>query len=228
MVKRFLYLFCMIVTTSFITNVYGTSVLNTKSEASSKKVSQSAADKLEQRLSHFQSMTADFRQMIRDSNGTVLQESFGKLAIRRPGKFRWEIQKPVQQLILTDGTKIWFYEPDLKQVIIRLLNGSIGETPVMLLVSSNAHLKEKFSITQLPSKNGIERFQLIPNTEDENFNAIVVGFKQELIVMMKLMSQLEQTTELVFSKVSLNVITPTISQRIFSFQIPKGIDVIVE
>lgn len=187
---------------------------------------QSAEKELNRKLSQFHTMTADFHQIIRDVKGTILQESSGKMAIQRPGKFLWDVQKPIRQFIVTDSEKVWIYEPDLEQVIIRPLNNDIGETPIMLLANPTIRLQENFSVVQLPSNKGIDRFKLVPKNKRESFETIVVSFKQNNIVKMTLMNSLGQTTELNFSQVVLNSITSKLSKELFSFQVPRGVDVI--
>jgi outer membrane lipoprotein carrier protein len=44
-------------------------------------------------------------------NGRKPQQSSGVVAIARPGKLRWEIQKPFPQLVVGDGEKSGFTIP---------------------------------------------------------------------------------------------------------------------
>ncbi len=62
-----------------------------------------------------------------------MQRSYGKMALERPGKFRWEVTKPIPQLIIANEAKLWIYDPDLEQVTIRRLKVTSGETPALLL-----------------------------------------------------------------------------------------------
>lgn len=187
---------------------------------------QSALDKLEQKLTTFQNIQADFRQIIRASDGMVLQASSGKMAIYRPGKFRWDVREPMQQLIVTDGKAVWIYEPDLRQVIVRPFDVRLGETPVMLLASPTVHISEKFLVEKMPSGVGTETFRLIPRGEEKLFEVIIITFKRDRLFSMTLMGQMGQRTELVFSNVVVNAITSAVLERLFSFQIPVGIDVV--
>ncbi|MCK5916547.1 MAG: outer membrane lipoprotein chaperone LolA, partial [Deltaproteobacteria bacterium] len=51
-----------------------------------------------------------------DSNETTL--SMGKIWIQGPDKMRWEYQLPEKQMLISDGKTIWYYTPDLNQVMI--------------------------------------------------------------------------------------------------------------
>lgn len=45
-------------------------------------------------------------------NGTQVRMEAGKAYFLRPGKMRWEYEKPEQSLFLVDGKFVWFYVPD--------------------------------------------------------------------------------------------------------------------
>ena len=65
------------------------------------------------------------------------QQYAGELAILKPGHFRWQYDKPYEQLYVGDGSMIWHYEPDLMQaerltdleavnpVVMQMLNGTL-------------------------------------------------------------------------------------------------------
>jgi outer membrane lipoprotein carrier protein len=184
---------------------------------------QSASDLLDQRLSQFRNITSDFHQVIQSAQGEILQESFGQMFVQRPNQFRWHVIKPIHQLIIASYGKIWIYDPDLEQVIIRQMDDSIGKTPILLLASPLIHLKENFSVTRLSAYGDIEEFKLVPIKPDESFETILVSFKQGKIFKMTLMHALDQITTLYFSSVALNV---DLKKELFEFQIPKGVDVI--
>ncbi len=62
-------------------------------------------------LSAVQSMTANFAQT--DRAGKTLS---GKLSIKRPGKIRFQYQKGVPILIVSDGSRLTFIDYSVKQV----------------------------------------------------------------------------------------------------------------
>src|SRR5277367_5889178 len=44
-------------------------------------------------------------------NGQLVREEAGKAYFLRPGKMRWEYEKPEKNLFLVDGKYVWFYAP---------------------------------------------------------------------------------------------------------------------
>src|SRR5687768_9284600 len=79
----------------------------------------SSTDTLNQLLRNIRSMRADFIQTLMDNNGKMIQQSWGKMALQRPGQFRWETKRPNEQLIVANGSRLWIYDPDLQQVVVR-------------------------------------------------------------------------------------------------------------
>ena len=83
----------------------------------------------------------EFEQKIFDANRRLLQESRGVLAFSRPGRFRWSYVKPYAQLIVGDGSKVWIYDEDLKQVTVKKLDQALGSTPAALLAGNNEAMR---------------------------------------------------------------------------------------
>lgn len=59
------------------------------------------------------------------------------MAFARPGKFRWDYTTPYSQVIVGDGTKLWIYDADLDQVIVKPLGEVMAGPPVALLAGDN-------------------------------------------------------------------------------------------
>src|ERR1700732_3977862 len=57
-------------------------------------------------------------------NGHVMREEAGKAHLLRPGKMRWEYEKPEKNLFLMDGKYVWFYAPADRTVTRVLANKS--------------------------------------------------------------------------------------------------------
>ena len=80
---------------------------------------ETAGRQLEHFLQDVRSLLADFEQTLVDESNRETQHSAGMVAIKRPGKFRWDYQLPYQQLIVADGEKLWVYDTDLEQVTVK-------------------------------------------------------------------------------------------------------------
>ncbi len=180
---------------------------------------------LQQQLSRFQTMTANFTQVVMSSDGVELQKSTGTMAISRPGRFRWQTLTPMKQEIITNGTTVWIYDPALQQVVIRKLNQSISQTPILLLTQTHDYLEKSFNIRQIKNKKISQWFSLTPKKSGEVFNQVILAFQNNQISQMQFSNQLGQQTIIKLSKVKTGVLIPA-SQ--FTFKAPKGVDVVKE
>lgn len=109
------------------------------------------AQELQQKFGSFSYLNADFHQIVTSEEGSVLQESWGKLYIQRPGKFRWEVTKPDEELIVANGQTMWLYSPFIDQVTIVNLNEAIEGTPFILLSGASDKQWEKYQVTKKDS-----------------------------------------------------------------------------
>ena len=163
-----------------------------------------------------------FAQMVLDKNLKMLQQSTGTMQFSRPGKFRWEYDKPYEQTIVGDGAKLWVYDKDLNQVIVRKLGNAIGSSPAAILFGSN-DLEKNFTLSEAGLRDGIEWLQAIPKTKDTQFEKIGIGLKDGVPVAMELRDGFGQISLLSFARFEKN---PTLPANHFRFAMPKGADVL--
>ena len=184
-----------------------------------------ATDKLKVFVASSHSAQANFSQELLDKNGKRLQFASGTMQFERPGKFRWEYQKPYEQIIVGDGKKFWLYDVDLNQVTVKKLDAALGSSPAALL-SGNNDIERGFNLTDTGMKGDLDWLQALPIKADTSFSKILMGFnaKSELIVM-ELHDTFGHRTVLRFSELKNN---PALSSQVFKFVPPKGADVLGE
>lgn len=174
-------------------------------------------------LDGLKTLRAEFTQTLADRSGQVTDESSGTLAIQRPNRFRWDYRDPYEQLIVSDGTRIWVYDSDLEQVTVRKLDLALSGTPAMLLSGQGA-LTDNFDVTDVSERSGVFWVHMQPKRNDTDFKLVRLGFVSgtELRVM-ELIDKLGQTTLLTFWKLERN---PPLDPSQFVFHVPPGADVI--
>ena len=131
-------------------------------------VQAAAIDSLKTFIQETRTVSAIFSQTLYDKSARALQESKGTMQFERPEKFRWTYEKPYEQLIVGDGTQVWFYDRDLNQVTVRQFNIAIGSSPAALLAGSST-LEDNFLLTELGLQNGIEWLEAIPKSKESIF-----------------------------------------------------------
>ncbi|GMR08183.1 MAG: outer membrane lipoprotein chaperone LolA [Gammaproteobacteria bacterium] len=179
-------------------------------------------DRLEKFFREVQTVTADFTQTVKDAENVTLQETSGKMIIRRPNRFRWDYLLPYQQLIVSDGNKVWLYDMDLEQVTVQSAEKALKNSPAMLL-SGNRPLEESFVINELGAKDGREWVELLPRAKDSTFQRMLLAFDKNNLEIMELEDSFGQTTRLQFSAIRRNI---NVANQVFQFTPPKGVDII--
>ncbi|MDH1263570.1 MULTISPECIES: outer membrane lipoprotein chaperone LolA [unclassified Pseudomonas] len=183
-----------------------------------------AVQRLTQLLNQAQTINARFSQLTLDGSGTQLQETAGQLALKRPGLFRWHTDEPMEQLLVSNGQKVWLYDPDLEQVTIQTLDQRLTHTPALLLSGDVSKIRENFEITHKEGGSVVD-FILKPKSKDTLFDSLRLSFRNGVLNDMQLIDSIGQRTNILFLNVKMN---EAIDDGQFSFDIPEGADVIQE
>ncbi|MBK7677242.1 MAG: outer membrane lipoprotein chaperone LolA [Candidatus Accumulibacter sp.] len=179
-------------------------------------------DKLRQFLESTRTVRADFAQTVVARNGRQGQVSSGAMMFSRPGRFRWQIDRPYTQLLVGDGERVWIHDPDLRQVTVRKAGAALGGTPAALLAGDSA-IDKSFTLSEAGERDGLEWIEAIPKAPDSGFEKVRLGFAGSELRAMELFDSLGQTTSLVFSHLERN---PRLAPSLFRFTPPANTDVI--
>tara|TARA_R110002073_G_scaffold291908_1_gene457064 strand:+ start:1274 stop:1897 length:624 start_codon:yes stop_codon:yes gene_type:complete len=183
----------------------------------------SAINSLKIFIQETRTVRAIFSQTLLDKNSRAMQESSGTMLFERPGKFRWTYDKPYEQLIVGDGTQVWFYDRDLDQVTVRQLDLAIGSSPAALLAGSST-IEANFELVEIGQRDQMEWLEAIPKNKESSFELIQLGFSLEgALKIMALRDSFGQTTLLTFSSLEKN---PDLPADLFTFSPPDGVDLI--
>lgn len=167
------------------------------------------------------SFSADFKQVLINEAGKPTQTSYGVFYLQRPGKFRWNYQKPFQQEIVSNSGKVWFYDTDLAQVTVKKVDESLGTTPALLL-SGNIPLEKNYTMEGQGSEGDMQWVKLVPKSQDSSFKYVLIGMEKGTLAGMELSDNFGQLTRIYFSNVIINA---PLKSTLFEFKAPKGADV---
>lgn len=151
-----------------------------------------------------------------------VESSSGSFAFQRPGKFRWQVAKPFEQLMVADGESLHFFDKDLNQVTVRSLKESVGSSPAAILFGTG-ELEKDFEVRDAGSRDGLDWFEATPKSKDAGFESIVVGWRDGLPAAMQVRDAFGRTTDFRFESIERN---PTLAADVFRFVVPPGADVI--
>lgn len=180
------------------------------------------AERLADILEPLQTYVADFEQQILDGSGQRLQEARGRMWLSRPGKFRWEVDAPYEQLVISAGEEVTLYDPDLEQATVQALDQRVTHTPALLLSGSADELTGSYDVTRR-QEGSSETFTLVPKDADTLFEELQMTFRGEALDLLQMTDSTGQRTAIEFDNVRMN--EPLDDSR-FTFEIPEGTDVI--
>jgi outer membrane lipoprotein carrier protein len=176
---------------------------------------------LAKKLQAMNQMSANFQQVV-TSHKKKVSSSDGKMALQRPGKFRWQTTSPMPQIIVADGQKLWIYDVDLEQVTVKKQNKQLGSTAGLFLSNNIDNLLNDFDISQ-PTPN---YFILKSKHPDNNIRRVDLSFnKNAQLSKMSMFDALAQRTDIFLIQININ---PIFKSDEFIFSPPEGVDTITE
>lgn len=178
-------------------------------------------EELRSKLNALHTMSANFSQVVKAKRREVSRSS-GTMALARPGRFRWQTQKPMEQLVVADGQRLWIYDVDLEQVSVQKQEKKVGGTAALFLSGYDDTVARDFDVT-LSKKGNNFLFDLKAKSNKANFQQVKLIFEGIALRGIVLFDQLGQMTEVKLAEVKVN---PKLQTGLFQFKAPKGVDVV--
>lgn len=171
---------------------------------------------LEQRLNKVNSFSANFLQKVVDPENENLMRASGTILVKRPNLFKWETLEPEENLVISNGEVVWFYNPFVEQVTITWLSQVINGTPLALITKNKTKLWEKYNI----SRDG-DQFSLIAKDKQIGQKLIIRVDKQGRIENFAIVEQDGQKSNFELQDFNSKVNT---LENDFEFNIPDGVE----
>jgi outer membrane lipoprotein carrier protein len=187
------------------------------------------AQALQRRYDSTKGFTADFVQTYR---GGVLNKQLserGRVAVKKPGKMRWDYTAPEKKLFVSDGVKIYSYIPADRQVTVSDLPAGNEATTPALFLAGKGNLARDFapSFTELPAgaAPGTRALKLLPKAHQSDYDWLVVLADPATFVLRGLVYGDPQggTTSFFFQNLQENAV---LADKEFEFKPPRGVDVV--
>jgi outer membrane lipoprotein carrier protein len=170
--------------------------------------------------------SADFFQTLTIKAMEITDTAFGKAFFKRPGKMRWEYEKPDRQTIITDGNTLWIYRPEDNQVLIGKAPSFFGDGKGFSFLSDMKLIQKKFSII-LDKKTGDGYYvlKLLPKEKMFDVSVIYLSISTKTFDVVKIATHnpYGDETRIELSNIHLK---QKLDDYIFSFKIPQGVDVL--
>lgn len=183
----------------------------------------STALEIAERLETWSTLSMEFVQRTYDDKRNVVSNSRGTLAISRPKRFRLEVTEPDEELSVSDGEKLWMYDPLLKQVQILRLEDRWETAPILLLSGDPRELEKSWVLSATGQKR--RQYTLEPKNPEVLLKSITLIFRDNLPSRLFVVDQLDQLIRIDFRKLKTDL---PISSELFTFDPPPGVDVLDE
>lgn len=184
----------------------------------------SATEKLQSYLKQMQTLEGSFQQLTLDARGNRMQEAEGSVQLAKPGRFYWSTEQPFPQVLVSNGTTLWVYDPDLEQVTIQTLDERSTQSPAIILSGEASDLTKHFSINATETGKRVV-FDLIPLQQDSLFEELSLDFVEGRISALQLTDSLGQKTRVDLTITQFN---QPLDNQVFEFEVPPHVDVIQE
>jgi len=184
--------------------------------------SSSTAEDLAQLLASYKTFQANFIQLTYMGNSSSPRKTVGRVMMMRPGKFRWETKKPINQTIIANGETLWIYDAELQQATQQTVSNTAATNPAALLSGDVSTLIKQYTISKI-NRRGAVWFQLTPKSKDSSFTLVQMQFLKGRLENMWLKNNLGQASRFHFYNIHVNV---HLNEDLFIFKLPPGADLL--
>ena len=155
--------------------------------------------------------------------------SKGRIYFKNPGKLRWDYDIPAKQEIVTDGKTLWMYVAQDRQVMINKLSDVYQSNTSTFFLFGMGDLKRDFDIHLVGSdSNTVEEgyiLKLIPKEPQPNINELFLLIHKATFQVMETYFY-DFYENFIRIKFRNSVINRGLSDSLFVFTIPKGVEVL--
>jgi outer membrane lipoprotein carrier protein len=195
------------------------------SVAAESKSAEQIVDALQKNYDATVDFVADFQQETEVKTLNRSLKAWGKLSFKRPGKMLWRYEEPKGQIVLADGSHLYFLQPEQNQVIKSpLKNAFRSDIPLSFLLGLG-NLKKDFNAVLKVTENDQYILRLEPKGEAGGFSEILLGVNRSSadIVWVSIRDAANNLTSLRFSNMKKSV---GLQDPLFRVKIPDGMDIV--
>lgn len=181
-------------------------------------------DQVQARYDETRDFTAAVRQELVMASGGKSMTASGRVAFAKPGKMRWTLTEGASQVIVADGTTLWFYEPDEQQVLKAPFQAAFRSSTPISFLTGVGRLRADFDVTVEDAGAGPIRLRLQPRGDDDlGALSLAVDRGTYDIVGAEITDPIGNVTTLQFHDLRRNV---GLDAAEFRFVVPDGVDVV--
>jgi outer membrane lipoprotein carrier protein len=183
---------------------------------------------IQQKYDTVRDFSASFEHRYR--GGVLRKEAVerGTMQIKKPSRMRWTYESPERKVFVADGTRVYSYIPEDRQVIVAPIPPEAEATTPALFLSGHGSLTRDFEASFPPEPDptpGTYSLRLVPHGREAEYDSLVLVVDRGTYRLRKLITADAQggLSTFTFSDVRENVGIPASA---FRFTIPRGVDVV--
>ena len=177
---------------------------------------QQSAEALAQALQQQYDKVKDFKaSFTQTTKGGVLRIQSkggeGTVAVKKPGKMRWDYTKPEKQLIVSDGVRIYDYDPVTRELSVTQVPSDDQAPTATLFLSGKGNILRDFKVSKVDSPvKGTLALRLDPRKAESDYAYLVVAFDPSSYQIRGLTTHDDQNgeTTIVFTDIKQNTNIP--------------------
>lgn len=153
-------------------------------------------------LNRFKTYQADFNQEVRNSEGSLVQQSTGTIKMARPEQLRWHALTPDETILVANGSKITYADMFLEQVSIYNQANLVDDHPMMLLSTNDPEVWVQFAVTVEYEPHIATRTFIVKNRDEGSANEVVtLVFINDQLKEVQVFDGQENRTQFVFDNI---------------------------
>ena len=185
------------------------------------------AGALQRKYDAIKDFSASFTQNY--AGGVLRQKSTetGVVYVKKPGKMRWDYEKPEKKVFVSDGKTMFLYFPADKQVMKNAVPEQDEATSAVLFLMGKGNITRDFAVRWIDAAadGGPYRLRLDPKTRQAEYDWLEVSADRNSLQIVGLTAGDAQggRSSFTFSNFKENA---GLSDKMFQFNIPRGTEVI--
>ena len=146
----------------------------------------------------------------------------GEIKANRRGMFKVVYQEPLNEIIFSDGNRLYRLDKEIEQLDILEIDTTLSESPIGIFSSNKEELEGMFSVTGCSIDEEYVTCFLEPKSEESFLKHASIQLINDELSSLTYVDSFEQKVILDFTNLSWD----NIPDNKFTFQIPEGIDVV--
>jgi outer membrane lipoprotein carrier protein len=181
---------------------------------------------LQTRYQSIRDFSADFVQSYRAGVLKTQTRESGTVAVKKPGKMRWMYVKPERKEFVSNGSKMWVFFPEDKQVTVR--DAADQATTPDLFLSGRGDIARDFTPSYVDSPvAGTIALKLVPRKSEPEYEYLILALDPAKLQIRGLTTRDHQGGESTFTFANMKE-NLGLSDKDFEFRPPRGVTVVAD